>query len=94
MIQPINHGKHRVTIPCKWSFEKRRFSRKVVLFTNGLPSVLYETPGLNERSVLNQLFLLVGLSKERPILGDNRKAHSEKRCAFHEKRCAFHEKQH
>ena len=27
----------------------------------------------------------IGLSKERPILGDNRKAHSEKRCAFHEK---------
>ena len=51
--------KHRVTIPCKWSFEKRRFSRKAALFTNGLPSVLYETPGLNERSVLNQLFLLV-----------------------------------
>ena len=25
--------KHRVTIPCKWSFEKRRFSRKAVLFT-------------------------------------------------------------
>ena len=28
---------------------------------------------------------MFGLSKERPILGDNRKAHSEKRCAFHEK---------
>ena len=28
---------------------------------------------------------IIGLSKERPILGDNRKAHSEKRCAFHEK---------
>ena len=28
---------------------------------------------------------VIGLSKERPILGDNRKAHSEKRCAFHEK---------
>ena len=27
----------------------------------------------------------IGLSKERPILDDNRKAHSEKRCAFHEK---------
>ena len=58
--------KHRVTIPCKWSFEKRHFSRKAALFTwkaalftNGLPSVLYETPGLNERSVMNQLFLLV-----------------------------------
>ena len=29
--------------------------------------------------------MLFGLSKERPILGDNRKAHSEKRCTFHEK---------
>ena len=51
--------KHRVTIPCKWSFEKRRLSQKAALFTNGLPSVLYETPGLNERSVLNQLFLMI-----------------------------------
>ena len=51
--------KHRVTIPCKWSFEKWRFSWKAALFTNGLPSVLYETPGLNERSVLNQLFLMI-----------------------------------
>ena len=29
---------------------------------------------------------MFGLSKERPILGDNRKAQSEKHCTFHEKR--------
>ena len=29
------------------------------IYIVGLPSVLYETPGLNERSVLNQLFLLL-----------------------------------
>ena len=38
---------------------------------------------------------MIGLSKERPILGDHPKAHKtlyEKHCAFHEKHCAFHEK--
>ena len=46
---------------------------------NGLPSVLYETPGLNERSVLNQLFLLVFSV-----------AFHEKHNAFREKRNTFH----
>ena len=34
-------------------------SPKHKIYIVGLPSVLYETPGLNERSVLNQLFLLL-----------------------------------
>ena len=75
-----NQQKHRVTIPCKWSFEKWRFSRKAALFTNGLPSVLYETPGLNERSVLNQLFLMIS------------GAFHMKSATFHEKHNAFHMK--
>ena len=29
------------------------------IYVVGLPSVLYETPGQNERSVLNQLFLVL-----------------------------------
>ena len=73
MVTYHRKKKHRVTIPCKWSFEKRRFSRKAALFTNGLPSVLYETPGLNERSVLNQLFLMIS------------GAFHMKSAAFHEK---------
>ena len=28
---------------------------------------------------------IFGLSNERPILGDNPKAHNENRCGFHEK---------
>ena len=32
---------------------------KCKIYPVGLPSVLYETPGHNERSVLNQLFLLL-----------------------------------
>ena len=47
---------------------------------NGLPSVLYETPGLNERSVLNQLFLM--------ILG----AFHMKSTMLFTKSAAFHEK--
>ena len=42
--------------------------------------------------------MLVGLSNERLILGDNPKAQNENRCGFHEKQwfcekhCSFHEK--
>ena len=57
-------------------------SPKHKIYIVGLPSVLYETPGLNERSVLNQLFLLVfGVAFH--FSG----AFREKRNAFHIKFC-------
>ena len=86
--------KHRVTIPCKWSFEKQRFSRKAALFRNGLPSVLYETPGLNERSVLNQLFLMISgaFHMKSTMLFTKSATFHEKHNAFHMKSAAFHMK--
>ena len=35
---------------------------------------------------------MIGLSYERPILGNNLKAQSEMQCFSYEKHCAFHEK--
>ena len=82
------------------------FTWKAVLFTNGLPSVLYKTPGLNERSVLNQLFLMISgaFHMKSTMLFTKSTAFHEKRhfsrkaplfmksAAFHEKRNAFHMK--
>ena len=52
---------------------------KCKIYPVGLPSVLYETPGHNERSVLNQVFLL--LFSEMQF--------DEKCNTFHEKRNTF-----
>ena len=76
-----------------------------MLFTNGLPSVLYETPGLNERSVLNQLFLMISgaFHMKSAMLFTKSATFHEKHCsswkvlhfmkstAFHMKCGAFHE---
>ena len=35
------------------------YTTKIYIYLVGLPSIPYETPGHNERSVLNQLFLLL-----------------------------------
>ena len=42
--------------------------------------------GFHERPLARNGNPMFGLSNERPILGDNPKAHNEKHCGFHEKR--------
>ena len=53
---------------------------KYKIYLVGLPSVLYETPGQNKRSVLNQLFLLLFSAFHR-------------KCWFSYKKCHFSWKQ-
>ena len=66
VIQQIK--KHRVTIPCKWSFEKRRFSWKAQCFSWKALQFSPEKwkaqwkapkPDPKGRCVLNQLFLMI-----------------------------------
>ena len=52
----INIG---VTIPCKWSFVFMTLFMMLFLHLVGIASALHERPGQNERSVLNQLVLLL-----------------------------------
>ena len=69
-------------------------SPKHKIYIVGLPSVLYETPGLNERSVLNQLFLLlfsVAFHKKRNTFHIKSTAFREKRNAFHCELLGYHQ---
>ena len=52
---------------------------KYKIYPVGLPSVLYETPGPNERSVLNQLFLVFFIVLFH-FSGENCNAFHENRC--------------
>ena len=47
---------HSCTI---YTYMHHQIPPKCKIYPVGLPSVLYETPGHNERSVLNQVFLLL-----------------------------------
>ena len=63
------HAPHGLPIPQKYN-----------IYLVSLPSVLYETPGHNERSVMNQQFLLL-FSEKRSFMKST--------VQFHEKCNAF-----
>ena len=74
---------------------------KYKIYPVGLPSVLYERPGQNERSVLNQLFLLLFRCfswKARVLFTKSATFHEKHRCfswkvqVLFMKSAAFHEK--
>ena len=58
---------------------------KYNIYLVGLPSVFYETPGHNERSVLNQLFLLLSGAFQHFSGAFHKSA------TFHTKIAIFHE---
>ena len=62
---------------------------KYKIYPVGLPSVLYETPGPNERSVLNQLFLVLFI-----VLFMKTATLFTKTATFHENHNSFHENCH
>ena len=58
------HSVHSCTI---YTYMHHQIPPKCKIYPVGLPSVLYETPGHNERSVLNQVFLLL-FSEKRGLM--------------------------
>ena len=68
------HVHHQIDLPPKYK-----------IYLVGLPSVLYEKPGPNERSVLNQLFLVLFIFQVKTAML------FMKTTAFHENHNALHE---